>query len=139
MPTMAIQFEPTENGGRKTKQKLWSNGVFAELEIPSGRDPQQNAWLTLTLGYSLTFMDRNTPRSGGTNPNADRCYGEAPEELRNIMGDGRDITLINSAPWREHLGKFTQQNMGKWSMVLMTGADSKSLPPAKVSGKGKKR
>ena len=26
-------------------------------KIPSGKDPFQNAWLTLTLGYGLTFLD----------------------------------------------------------------------------------
>ncbi len=298
---MALQFETTESGGRKAKQKSFNNGVLAELEIPNGTNPQQNAWLTLTLGYGLTFMDRNTPASGGTDPNeriliysgsawyardtsgymfpvldwtmsaielfhkkfrqaediwnqkfqiitppdyaelhyrsgadtirpnvlclfrmasgarnsqnfnvvrldpsvtevwhengktskpfnypfgfrsnegtladcdwrtetlghelghalglehilalkgdaqckldqnAKRCYGVTLEELRNIMGAGRDITLLNSGPWRDQMGQITRQNMGKWSMVLMTDPNGSPLPPTKLSGKAKKK
>ena len=42
------------------KTKIEKDGVTQELEKPSGRDPNQNAWLTLTLGYSLDFLDRNS-------------------------------------------------------------------------------
>ena len=51
----------------------------------------------------------------------------------------RDITLVNSAPWRDQMGKLTQQNMGRWGMVLMTDPNGSPLPPSKVTGKGKKR
>jgi hypothetical protein len=40
------------------------------LEMPDGRNPNQNAWLTITLNYGITFVDGRTPngiayRSGG--------------------------------------------------------------------------
>ena len=50
------------------KTKIEKDGVTQELEKPSGRDPNQNAWLTLTLGYSLNFLGRNvhgTAHNGG--------------------------------------------------------------------------
>lgn len=31
------------------------------LEVPSGENPEQNAWLTLTLRYRLDFVDRASP------------------------------------------------------------------------------
>src|SRR6202007_1326046 len=37
------------------------------------------------------------------NPNLDRCYGLTPEEIRNIMGVGTEITEINVGPWIDHL------------------------------------
>jgi len=29
------------------------------LEVPDGRNPRQNAWLTITINYTLEFVDRN--------------------------------------------------------------------------------
>ena len=37
--------------------KLEKDAVTQEIEKPNGRDPFQNAWLTLTLGYRLHFID----------------------------------------------------------------------------------
>jgi hypothetical protein len=31
----------------------------SRLEIPDGRNPFQNAWLTITINYSFNFLDRN--------------------------------------------------------------------------------
>jgi hypothetical protein len=45
--------------GQGPRTKIEKDGVTQELEKPSGRDPNQNAWLTLTLGYGLNFLDRN--------------------------------------------------------------------------------
>lgn len=38
-----------------------NSSYVSRLEIPSGKDPRQNAWLTITLDYSLNFVDRNNP------------------------------------------------------------------------------
>jgi hypothetical protein len=44
---------------------MYDNGNFrSNLEVPDGRDPEQNAWLTLTLYYGLTFADSNNPVPG---------------------------------------------------------------------------
>jgi len=43
------------NGGQPTK--LEKDAITQEIEKPNGRDPFQNAWLTLTLGYRLNFID----------------------------------------------------------------------------------
>ena len=37
--------------------KMEKDAVTQEIEKPNGRDPFQNAWLTLTLGYRLNFID----------------------------------------------------------------------------------
>jgi hypothetical protein len=53
-------------GGPRTK--IEKDGVTQDLEKPRGKDPSQNAWLTLTLGYSLNFLDSNvrgTAHNGG--------------------------------------------------------------------------
>lgn len=33
----------------------------SKLEMPSGRDPGQNAWLTITINYTLNFVDSKNP------------------------------------------------------------------------------
>jgi len=43
------------NQGPSTK--LEKDAITQEIEKPNGRDPFQNAWLTLTLGYRLNFID----------------------------------------------------------------------------------
>jgi len=44
-----------DNQGPTTK--LEKDEITLEIEKPNGRDPFQNAWLTLTLGYRLHFID----------------------------------------------------------------------------------
>jgi hypothetical protein len=41
--------------------KVEANEFVSNLEIPSGRDSLQNAWLTITLNYSLDFLDSKNP------------------------------------------------------------------------------
>ena len=39
------------------QRKSVINEITGQLEIPNGNNPFQNAWLTLTLGYDLLFLD----------------------------------------------------------------------------------
>jgi hypothetical protein len=52
-------------GNTILKKKSCIQEVGGELEIPSGNDPFQNAWLTLTLRYGLTFLDSRVRGSDG--------------------------------------------------------------------------
>ncbi len=49
-------------------------------------------------------------------PNADRCYGETPRELNNIMGHGRDMWQLNARPWRERIARHTGAD--SWGVTL---------------------
>jgi hypothetical protein len=54
--------------------------------------------------------------------NAERCYGETPQELANIMGQGRDLWPINAQPWIERIMLHTNTRPDLWkpSMDLRT-------------------
>jgi hypothetical protein len=58
------QAKPFQTLGRKSVIK----GVTGELKTPSGIDPFENASLTLTLGYSLNFLDSRVPGSTADGP-----------------------------------------------------------------------
>ena len=42
---------------KRAENRSIINGIVGTLEKPSGKDPFQNAWLTLTLSYDLRFLD----------------------------------------------------------------------------------
>ena len=65
-------------------------------------------------------------------PNADRCYGQTPEELRNIMGAGTEITAINVAPWIDHLQMIVGGDALRCSIVMLTDSKVQPLPPRKI-------
>jgi hypothetical protein len=54
---MSITYEVLPDRSKRARKKYHENGVLGVLEIPSGRTPDMNAWLTLTLSYKLTFLD----------------------------------------------------------------------------------
>ncbi|MGD9589749.1 MAG: hypothetical protein AB7Q37_17075 [Pyrinomonadaceae bacterium] len=53
---MQIQSRSKRTGAR-FYDSLSAREFESKLEIPSGKDPTQNAWLTITLNYSLNFAD----------------------------------------------------------------------------------
>ncbi len=50
--------------------------------------------------------------------NAPRCYGETALELANIMGSGRDLWLLNAAPWIERVAAHTQTQAASWTATM---------------------
>jgi len=61
------------------------------------------------------------------NSRAGRCYGETEEERANIMGSGRNITLICARPWLDSIADYTGRAKGDWTATL----DAKT-PPRKI-------
>ena len=55
---------PYVPGDFRPTLKVNAGPVRSKLEIPKGDDPNQNAWLTLTLYYSLNFLDRKSRGDG---------------------------------------------------------------------------
>ena len=55
---------PYEFGKNRPVLKVESTPVRSRLEIPKGDDPNQNAWLTLTLSYSMSFLDSKNRGNG---------------------------------------------------------------------------
>ena len=66
------------------------------------------------------------------NPNLDRCYGLTPEEIRNIMGVGTEITEINVGPWIDHLQNIVGGDRMHCKIVMMTDPKVQPLPPRKI-------
>jgi hypothetical protein len=54
------------DGNKRARKKYHYDGVLGTLEIPSGRNSDMNAWITLTLSYKLTFIDSKTPQPANT-------------------------------------------------------------------------
>jgi hypothetical protein len=63
---MSITYEALPDGNKRARKKHRDDGVLGTLEIPSGRNTDLNAWLTLTLSYKLTFIDSKTPQPANT-------------------------------------------------------------------------
>ena len=65
-------------------------------------------------------------------PNLSRCYGLTPEEVRNIMGDGTEITEINVRPWVDHLQNLVGGDPMHCKIVMLTDSKVRPLPPRKI-------
>jgi hypothetical protein len=65
-------------------------------------------------------------------PNLSRCYGLTPEEIRNIMGGGKEITEINVAPWMDHLQTIAGGDPMHCKIVMLTDPKVQPLPPRKT-------
>jgi hypothetical protein len=55
---MTTRFKPKITGPQAAAP---FNHYESVLEVPSGRDPRQNAWLTIDLRVKLNFVDKNNP------------------------------------------------------------------------------
>lgn len=65
-------------------------------------------------------------------PNPQRCYGLTPEELRNIMGTGTEITEINVGPWIDHLQNMVGGDPMHCKITMLTDPKVQPLPPRKI-------
>ena len=119
---------------RTKKTKSASSGFRSHAEMLTDDDLQRPV-LGHELGHAIN-EDHILAMKGDAqckiDPNLDRCYGLTPEEVRNIMGSGREITEINARPWLDHLQQITGCDPINCVTVLLTDSKIRPLPPSKI-------
>jgi len=76
------------NQGPSTK--LEKDAITQEIEKPNGRDPFQNAWLTLTLGCRLNFIDSRVNGVINSGANKGQPIIVKDEQMGICARDSRD-------------------------------------------------
>jgi hypothetical protein len=111
---------------------MYDNGSFrSNLEVPDGRDPDQNAWLTLTLYYGLTFADSNNPVPGVIVQQGTRFMAKD--------SDGRLFPIANwdlEATLKFHRAFKRGEAIWNWQFVLITPRDYDDLDVTSFAGPG---
>jgi hypothetical protein len=127
-----------------TTDKIYHESGKDKKSFEDGFQPNEgtmadDAWRKPTLGHELGHvigLNHIKAELGDeaciANQNQRRCYGTTPEELRNIMGVGTEITAINARPWREHLSSITYESVASWGLVVMSEPGKASLAPRRV-------
>ena len=116
----------------KTKPARW--GFRSHERLLTDRDVF-NENLGHELGHALNeyhILALKGDAQCKVDQNLQRCYGLTREELRNIMGVGKEITKINAGPWLEHLQYIVGCDPIYSTLVLLTDPNVQPLPPRKI-------
>ena len=114
--------KPAKNGFRSHSSLLTDRDVYTEV-------------LGHELGHAIDedhILALKGDAQCKVNPNLDRCYGLTPEEIRNIMGVGTEITEINVGPWIDHLQNIAGGDRMHCKIVMLTDPKVQPLPPRKI-------
>lgn len=95
----------------------------SKLESPDGRDPNQNAWLTITIRYSLNFIDGYNDKAGIVVESGDGKYLALDSDKRPfpiVPWDAGSTTKFRNAFQRG-------ENIWNFRFVLITPRDYDGL------------
>ena len=56
----------TRRPGEKFSPKVEGDKFESLLEMPDGKNPNQNGWLTITINYTMNFVDSRNLKPGLT-------------------------------------------------------------------------
>lgn len=117
------------------------NGFRSHWRLPTDRDVY-----TPVLGHELGHLigeDHIEVMKGDAqckaNPNLNRWYGLTLEELRNIMGAGKEIDKINVKPWIDALQKLVGGPPMHCYIFSLTNPEVQPLPPLRIRRKDQGR
>jgi hypothetical protein len=105
--------------------------MTSQLEAPTKYGPVQNAWLTLTVTYGLTFADSHT-----------RVQGVTVEDGGRLRGRDSDKKLFPIIDWDfESIMKFKRafqrgEWIWNWQFLLITPRDYDELDYESMAGSG---
>ncbi len=118
-----------------SKTNLWAtvstNDFDSKLEIPNGKDPNQNAWLTLTVRYALNFLDSRSSSGDVIVRKDGKCYAK-----------DSDGTLFPVLDWdfksQQTFNKrfLKGENIWNHKFLLLTPRDYSKLDFTSFAGSG---
>ena len=114
--------KPAKNGFRSHESLLTDGDVYTPV-------------LGHELGHAINedhILALEGDAQCKVHPNLERCYGLTPEELRNIMGAGTEITEINVGPWIDHLNNIVGGDPMRCKITMLTDPKVQPLPPRKI-------
>jgi hypothetical protein len=126
------KFEVPNYSNKKTRFAV--DGFQSHEQLLTDRDVFTHV-LGHELGHAINedhIMVLKGDEQCKVNPNADRCYGTTPEEVRNIMGGGTKITAINVKPWIDSLEMIVGGDPMHCNIVMLTDPKVQPLPPRKI-------
>jgi hypothetical protein len=112
-------------------------GMFdSELELPSGRDLNQNAWLTIRLNIKLNFVDRKNPLAGKTSTVGGKfCAKDWTDgTVGGYLFPLRDWDNTSKSDFRKRFEGY--EKVWNWQFVLITPRNCNSLDVTTVEGPG---
>jgi hypothetical protein len=99
-----------------------SSNLMSTLEVPDGRNPDQNAWLTLTLRYSLNFADSKNLIAGVIEKHGSKFAAVDSDQKRLPIVDW---DLASQMKFQRAFQRG--ENIWNWQFVLITPQDFDGL------------
>lgn len=117
--------------GAKFIHAIGADEFESTLEMPTGKDPSQNAWLTITVNYSFNFIDSKSSTSGLHVRQDGRSFG------RDLDGKLFPLKDWDMASISEFVRKF-QKGESFWNhkFLLVTPRDYDAFDFTSMAGTG---
>jgi hypothetical protein len=122
---------------KNSKARFWDSISTLEfessLEMPKRGDPTQNAWLTITINYTLNFVDSRNPVSGLTVIQDGKYYAKDSNKTP-ILFPIKDWDLQSRAEFAKRFA--TGESFWNYKFVLITPPDYDAFDFTTFSGPG---
>jgi hypothetical protein len=119
-----------KSGSAKYFHQVSSREFNSSLEIPDGRNPSQNAWLTITINYALNFVDSR-------NPTANVRLKNRKGYIKDSNGDEFELRDWDYASQRDFNARFVKgASFWNYKFLLITPHDYSGLDFESLAGPG---
>lgn len=123
----------TKKNGARFYHQVSAAELDSELALPNGKDPGQNAWLTITINYSLNFADSKNQVPGLIIKDGSRFYAK-PSNPNNKPVPIKDWDFKSQT---EFASKFAKaESFWNYKFLLITPSDYDALDVTSWMGPG---
>jgi hypothetical protein len=123
----------SKRNGAKFYDSIGANEFDSRLEVPNGKDPSQNAWLTITVNYTLNFVDSKNQVPGLIVNQAGKFYAK-PSNPKANMCPIKDWDLASRSDFVKRFAKA--ESFWNYRFLLITPQDYDAFDFTSWAGPG---